>query len=567
MIHFQDMKYTRPDVSALREKAEELGKQLENASSFDEVERLFFAFQDLSSDASTDVTLCSIRHGIDTRDEFYDKEMEYLNSVTPEMQEIELKFMRRLMQSPFRSAFEEKYGNLIFVNQELADKSFSPAILEDLAKENELTTAYEKLLASAQIPFEDGIYTLSQLTPFKQDPDDERRRKAWIAEGNFYNENGEKLDELYDQLVKLRDSMGRKLGYDGYETMGYCRMQRNCYGRKEIEAFRAAVRTYIVPLADKLYRNQAKRMGFSYPLSFADAGLTFRSGNAKPQGGPEDVLAAGKKFYHELSPETSRFIDEMMEYGLMDVLSRPGKQGGGYCTDLGRYRMPFIFANFNGTAGDVEVITHEAGHAFEAWTARTQPILSYCWPSMEACEVHSMSMEFFAEAWAEDFFGKDAKKFRYTHLADAIEFIPYGTLVDHFQHEVYDHPEMTPAQRHETWKRLLGVYMPWLRLDGEIPFYAEGKGWQRQHHIYSSPYYYIDYCLAQTMALYFWSLIQSDRDHAWKEYMRYTEQAGTKTFTELLKHAGLPSPFDEIVLRKVSGDAGAFLENYDLSGI
>ncbi len=567
MINFKDIEYKRPDIEALRAAAAELGAQLEAADSFEEVEEIFFKAQDVICNVSTDMTVCSIRHDIDTRDEFYDKENEYLDSIAPQVEEIEIDFMRRLMNGPYKADFAAKYGDLLFVNMEMAEKSIAPQIMEDLARENELTSAYRKLLASAQIPFEGGTYTLSQMTPFKQDPDSQRRHAAWKAEGQFYVDNGDKLDELYDQLTHLRDEMGRKLGYDGYQQLGYYRMQRNCYTRQDIEAFRAAVREHLVPLADKLYRRQAQRMGFEYPLSFADAGLEFKSGNAKPAGTPDDILAAGKKFYHELSPETAQFIDEMYEYGLLDVLSRTGKAGGGYCTDLARYRMPFIFANFNGTSGDVEVITHEAGHAFEAWLAKDVPIVRQCWPSMEACEVHSMSMEFFSWPWAEDFFGGDARKFRFSHLAGAITFIPYGTLVDHFQHEVYDHPEMTPAERHATWKRLLGVYMPWMRLDGEIPFYSEGKGWQRQSHIYGSPYYYLDYCLAQTMALKFWAMIQEDTKSAWEIYMRYTRQAGTKTFTDLLKGADLPSPFDPSVLRDVCAAAGEYLDIYDLSGI
>ena len=229
--------------------------------------------------------------------------------------------------------------------------------------------------------------------------------------------------------------------------------------------------------------------------------------------------------------------------------------------------MPFIFANFNGTQHDVEVVTHEAGHAFAAYTNRDRIPMQYVWPSLEACEVHSMSMEFFAWPWAEGFFGKDARKFRYTHLAGALTFIPYGTMVDHFQHIVYEKPDMTPAERHAVWKELLGVYMPWMRLDGEIPFYSEGQGWQRQHHIYSSPFYYIDYCLAQTVSLQFWARIQKDPKDAWAHYMAYTRQGGTAVFTELLKNAGLDNPFEESCLRGVCEEAGRWLDNYDLTGI
>ncbi len=344
-------------------------------------------------------------------------------------------------------------------------------------------------------------------------------------------------------------------------------MGRNCYDKNDVEKFRAAVQKYLVPVADKIYRQQAQRLGVAYPLSFADAALEFRTGNPRPVGTPDDILKAGRDFYDELSPETSEFFRTMLEGELLDVLSTEGKQSGGYCTSIPDYNVPFIFANFNGTQGDVEVVTHEAGHAFAAWMNRDRVPMEYVWPGMEACEVHSMSMEFFGESHAEGFFGPDARKFLYSHLAGAITFIPYGTMVDHFQHEVYAHPEMTPRERHDIWKRMLGVYMPWLKLDGDIPFYSDGEGWQRQHHIYSSPFYYIDYCLAQTVALQFWALIQKDKKDAWERYMAYTKQGGSRVFTELLKNAGLESPFEEACLRGVCAAADKTLSGFDLGGI
>ena len=405
------------------------------------------------------------------------------------------------------------------------------------------------------------------MSPFKTDADDARRLAAWKAEGQWYKDNQAQLDDIYDQLVHLRDQMGKKLGYEGYTTLGYYRMGRNCYTKEDVEKFRAAVRTYLVPLADNIYREQAKRLGKEYPMSFADNALEFRSGNPRPVGTPDDILAQGKKFYDELSPETSVFFRTMLDGELLDVLSTEGKAGGGYCTSIPDYQVPFIFANFNGTQHDVEVVTHEAGHAFAAYTNRDRVPASYTWPSMEGCEVHSMSMEFFAWPWAEGFFGADTKKFYYSHLSGALTFIPYGTMVDHFQHIVYEKPDMTPKERHGVWKELLGIYMPWMKLDGDIPFYAEGEGWQRQHHIYSSPFYYIDYCLAQTVSLQFWALLQKDQKNAWEHYMAYTRQGGSRTFTELLKNAGLESPFEETCLRTVAETAKAYLEHFDLSSL
>ncbi len=566
-MKFSEMKYSRPDIEAVKAELTELTKRLENASDYKEAKAAFIEKDRLVRKVETQNVLAEIRHSIDTRDKFYDEEVKFWNGAMPELQEYLQKWTDALLKTNFREDFIKDFGNIMFLNGELELKSFSPEIIPELQKENDLTNEYEVLLASAQIPFNGKVYTLSQLSPFKNDADDEIRLAAWKAEGKWYKDNQPELDRLYDELVKLRDTMGKKLGYGGYTQLGYYRMMRNCYDKNDVEKFRSAVVKYLVPVADGIYRAQAKRLGVEYPMSFADAALMFRSGNPKPQGTPDEILEAGRRFYDKLSPETSEFFNMMLDNELLDVLSTEGKQAGGYCTGIFDYDVPFIFANFNGTSADVETVTHEAGHAFADWYNRDRVPVETIWPSMEGCEVHSMSMEFFAWMSAEDFFGSDTRKFLYSHLAGAITFIPYGTMVDHFQHIVYENPELTPKERHLKWKELLGVYMPWLRLDGDIPFYAEGEGWQRQHHIYSSPFYYIDYCLAQTVALEFWALIQDDLASAWKKYIAYTEQGGSAVFTKLLENAGLESPFDEKTLKGVCEKANAWLEAYDLTGI
>lgn len=568
-MKFPEMQYARPDLAEMKKTLHDLTEELKKAETYEEAREVFLKEQETDKHIATLSTLVSIRHSIDTRDSFYDGEQNFWNAAAPELQEYSQAWTLAMLESPFRAEFSAEYGDLMFLNAEIALKTFLPSeeFISALREENDLTDAYEKLIASASIPFEGGTYTISQLTPFKMDADDARRLAAWKAEGRWYKEHQNELDEIYDSLVHLRDRLGKMLGYDGYTELGYYRMGRNCYTREDVEKFRAAVVKHLVPVADEIYRRQAERLGKEYPMSFADNALMFRSGNPRPVGTADEILAAGKAFYEELSPETGTFFNTMLAGELLNVLSTEGKAAGGYCTMIPDYDVPFIFANFNGTQGDVEVVTHEAGHAFEAWMNRSRIPTEYVWPSMEACEVHSMSMEFFAEPWAERFFGKDARKFRYSHLASALTFIPYGTMVDHFQHIVYEKPDLTPGERHKVWKELLGVYMPWMRLDGEIPFYSEGEGWQRQLHIYSSPFYYIDYCLAQTVALEFWKMIGEDMKNAWSHYMAYTEQGGSRTFTELLLHAGLESPFEEACLRGVCEKARVYLRGYDLSGI
>ena len=566
-MKFSEMPYVRPEAQEIKDELTELLERLNTAPDYAAAREAFLEKEKLMRSVETSSTLAQIRHDIDTRDQFYDAETEYWNATAPELEEYLQQWTLAMLKSPYRADFAREYGELMFLNAEIELKTFSPEIIPELQKENDLTQAYEKLLASAQIPFEGELRTLSRMTPFKTDADDDRRLAAWKAEGAWYKENQPELDRLYDELVRLRDTMGRKLGYEGFTELGYYRMGRNCYTKEDVESFRASVRKYLVPVADRIYRAQAERLGKSYPMSFADNALTFRSGNARPVGTPEEILRQGDKFYDELSPETSEFFRAMREGGLLDVLSTDGKAGGGYCTSIPDYEMPFIFANFNGTQGDVEVVTHEAGHAFADWMNRDRVPIETIWPSMESCEVHSMSMEFFAWPWVENFFGADSKKYLYSHLAGALKFIPYGTMVDHFQHIVYEKPDMTPRQRHDTWKELLGIYMPWMKLDGEIPVYGDGEGWQRQHHIYSMPFYYIDYCLAQTVSLEFWAMIQKDLGNAWSHYMAYTKQGGSRTFTELLKNADLDTPFDEKCLRTVAEAAEKWLREFDLDGI
>ena len=567
MIKFSEIPYSRPDIGGVKEEIKKLTEELKSADSYEKARDTFIRKDRLERHLDSVSTVASIRHSIDTRDKFYDDEVMFWNRAVPELQEYFQMWTEAMLASDYRSGLAEEFGEVVFLNAEIEMKCFDVSIIPLLQEENDLTMEYEKLLAGAQIEFRGKTYTISQIAPLKNDADDETRLAAWKAEGGWYKDNQEKLDSLYDRLVAIRHEMSQKLGLKDYVELGYYRMTRNCYDRNDIEKFREAVRKHIVPVADSIRRRQAERLGMRYPLSFADNALMFRSGNPKPAGDADYIVEAARRFYDALSPETSEFFRTMIDGGLMDLLSTEGKEGGGYCTSIHDYEVPFIFANFNGTQGDVDVVTHEAGHAFADWMNRKRVPVQTVWPSMEGCEVHSMSMEFFGWRSVDDFFGKDARKYLYSHLASSFMFIPYGTMVDHFQHSVFEHPEMTPAERHAEWKRLLGIYMPWLRLDGEIPFYADGMGWQRQHHIYSFPFYYIDYCLAQTVSLEFWEMIQNDFDDAWKHYMAYTKQGGSDVFTKLLEKAGLASPFEEETIRGVCRKADEWLSAFDLTGI
>ncbi|GHV35680.1 oligoendopeptidase F [Clostridia bacterium] len=559
-MKFTEIPYKRQSLEDASAELKALTARLENAPDAESAISAVYGQDKLLRSFSTQTSVAYIRHTINTADTFYDAEKSYYDEIEPQLGEYLQNFNIAIVKSKHRAALEAEFGGLYLQNIEMALKTFDPVIIEDKQRENKLSSDYVKLLASAKIDFDGKELTRSQLTFYKLSSDRAVRIKAFEADAGFLNAHKEELDDYYDQLVKNRTLQAKKLGFEDYIQLGYYQMQRNSYDRKEVAAFRDLVAEKIVPIASRLKAEQAARLGLK-TLKFYDDDVLFPDGNANPKGTPEEIFAAGKQMYAELSPETEEFFNFMLERDLFDVLSRKDKAGGGYCTGLADFKAPFIFANFNGTTHDIEVLTHEAGHAFAGYSSFRNPdvkLYELGSPTYEACEVHSMSMEFFTWPWMENFFS-DAKKFRYGHLAGSLSFIPYGCIVDEFQHIAYENPNLTPAERNRAYLELEKKYRPHIDFSG-VPFFEEGRRWQIQHHIYERPFYYIDYCLAQTVALHFWSLAQNDRKAAWEKYKTFVSFAGTKTFTQLLSAAGLPSPFTAETFKSVSGAATAYLD-------
>ena len=474
-MKFSEMPYTRPDYNAAAKELEGLTARLRDAASAQEQAALYREYETLLAHLNTQATLCEIRHTVDTRDAFYEAEQAYNDEQAPLLEEKLQPFRQALLASPYRAELEESLGKLLFTNMELEEKAFSPEIVPLMQEENRLANEYQKLYASAKIPFMGKTVTVAQLGPYKESADRATRRAALEAEGSFFDENREQFDELFDKLVQNRTAQAKALGFDTFVELGAIRRQRNCYTPAGVAAFRDQVVRDLVPLTVKIKERQAKRLGIAWDdFTFADNALGFKDGSATPEGTPEEILAAGKKMYGELSPETRDFIHLMFENDLFDVLAKDGKAPGGYCTSLVDYGCPFIFSNFNGTSGDVDVLTHEAGHAFADFIAsRNVPTHALRCPTMEGAETHSMSMEFLTAPWHHLFFGGQTDKYELSHAEDALLFIPYGCLVDHFQEEVYLHPEMTPEERNQKWLELEARYRPYINFDG-LPFYGRG---------------------------------------------------------------------------------------------
>ncbi|MEE3408111.1 MAG: M3 family oligoendopeptidase [Erysipelotrichaceae bacterium] len=542
-MKFKDLKYERLAYEDLKAEFEKLLGRLKAAENAKQFMEVFDEINTFRGHISSMQTLCSIRHTIDTADEFYDKENEYWDNTMPLLQVYEVDLAKTMLESPFRK--QTDIPEAYYLTLENTLKSFSEEIIEDLQEENRLATEYGKLKSSAKISFRGEVYNLASIAPFMNDADREIRKEATDAYNRFFEENEEKFDDIYDKLVKVRDRMAKKLGYENFTPLGYIRMNRLDYDQAMVKNYRDQVIEDIVPLTVDLRERQARRIGVD-ALEYYDIGYNFKTGNPKPHGDLNKLTAAALKMYQEMSKETGEFFKMMVDQELFDLPTRPNKEMGGYCTGIYDYKIPFIFANANGTSGDVDVLTHEAGHAFQAYcTFKNVTIPDLSFPTMESAEIDSMSMEFFAHPWSHLFFKEEAEKYHYFHISDALKFLPYGCLVDHFQHEVYNHPEMTPAERKACFRELEKIYKPDIDYDG-ASFLQRGGFFYRQGHIFQSPFYYIDYTLAQVCALQFFVRMLKKDEDAWKDYVHICSLGGTKTFTEIVKDAHLKLQFVDV---------------------
>ncbi len=560
-MKFHEFPYQRPSLEKVEKDFLQCVTQFKEASDLEAAIEVIQQINALRTEFETQREIAMIRMTIDTTDEFYQAEQDYFDEVSPIYENLLWQYSLALVNSPLRSALEEKYGQQLFRLADMAIKGFHPSIIELLQQENRLTTEYQKLMASAKIPFEGEERTLSQMTPFVQDKDRTMRKNASLAVTGFMHEHEEEIDRIYDDLVKLRTKIAKKLGFSNFVELGYVRMNRMDYNAKMVEGYREAVKRYLVPIATKLRERQKQRLGLD-TLYYYDESINFTNGNAVPQGNPDWILEQGKTMYDELSPETKAFFSFMVEHELLDLVSKKGKSGGGYCTYIPGYQAPFIFSNFNGTSGDVDVLTHEAGHAFQVFTSKSQPLPEYYWPTYESAEIFSMSMEFLTWPWMNLFFKEQEQKYKFSHLSGSLLFVPYGVCVDAFQHYVYENPDASPAERKQAWRQLEKEFLPHRDYEDNA-YFEQGAFWHRQSHIFMSPFYYIDYTLAQICAFQFWQKAEQDRPKAWQDYLRICQAGGSKSFLELVELADLSSPFEASTMATTMAPVEAYLASID----
>lgn len=549
MQKFSELPYERPDIAAAVEQYGAYNEAFRSAETYAQAKEIFLKVEALEVHLSTLQSLVSIRNTMDTSDEFYETEMAYFNENMPTMIPAAKSFSEAVVSGPFRADFEREYGPHFIAVLENSLLVQDERIIPELVRESELSVEYSKTAASCKTDFRGETCNFYGLLKHMESADRAERKEAFEKWAALYESVSGQLGGLYDKLIEVRLSMAEKLGFKSYTELAYRNMGRLDYTPEHVEKFREQVRAVITPAVARMREAQAKRLGLDR-VKYYDEGLVFADGNANPVGGKDYMVNAASEMYGALSAETKEFFDFMTKYELFDLETRPGKHLGGYCTSLPEYKAPFIFSNFNGTSADVDVLTHEAGHAFQCYLGeRLIPIGLLQGSTSEICEIHSMSMEFFTYPWMDKFFGDNADKYRYAHLCSALSVIPYMVCVDEYQHEVYANPKMSAKERCAVWREIEKKYMPWRDYDGNT-FLENGGFWMQKQHIFLYPFYYIDYALAQICTFSLYDEMKRDREGAWARYLKLCKAGGTMGYFDLLHHAGIPVPFEDGAVEK-----------------
>ncbi|MDO4543832.1 MAG: M3 family oligoendopeptidase [Clostridia bacterium] len=551
MWKFKDLPYERPNVGAFKKQVKAMMKAVENAPTYEAqkaslkmLEKLIMEFYSMGS-------IAHIRYDMNTKDEFYGEEKKFWDKTIPSLLPLQKKMLEMWIHLKFRKEFEAEYGDVIFKDAEAQIRLADKKLMLSMIQESKLTTEYAKLTASCSTEFNGEKCNFYGLLKYMQNDDREIRKAAFTEWAKLYEGISQRLDEIYEHLIKLRCGMAEKIGMSSYIEMAYLDRGRYDYTPADAARFRESVKKYVVPAAHKLYLEQEKRIGAD-KLHYYDESYFYADGNPDPIGTKDELVEKAAQMYRELSAETGEFFDFMKEHEMFDLETRDGKRMGGYCSQVANKLSPFIFSNFNGTSADVDVLTHEAGHAFQGYLAmRTIPWREMMHAPMEICEVHSMSMEHFTYPWMDKFFEEGAAKYRYSHLQNAFRVIPYLVAVDDFQHRVFEKPDMSREERYATWKQIEKEYLPWRDYDGN-EFLEKGGFWMQKQHIFLYPFYYIEYALAQTCAFDFY--IKMDKDHkaAWEDYLRLCKAGGSVGYFELLKIANLNNPFEEETVKNMT---------------
>lgn len=491
-----------------------------------------------------------VAHTVNTADEAAEQAYEtFIEEIYPKALEADQRLKDKLLESGLSpDNFEVPMRNL----RAEADL-FRHENVELLAREQKLGSEYDKIISAQTVTWEGNEVTLTQLEPVYEETDREQRERAWCLAMERRLQDRPALNDLWTRLYELRQQIARNAGRADYRAYRWQQLLRFDYTPEDSLAFLDAIEAAVVPVAERIYTRRKSAMGIDR--------LRPWDINVDPYGRPplrpfQDVaeLAPGaNRIFHQVDPQLGEYFDRMMQHNLLDLANRVNKAPGGYCTDFSLGRLPFIFANAVGTHDDVQTLLHEGGHAFHTFESARQRRIQDLRVPAEFAEVASLSMEFIAGAFLTTNDGgfyspEEAARAQKDNLEANILFWPYMAVVDAFQHWAYTHPEgRDPAACDAAWSGLWDRFMRGADWDGLEDIKA--TGWHRKLHIFTDPFYYVEYGLALLGAVQVWQNWLRDPQAGIAAYRQALSLGGTRPLPELFSAAGARLSFDADTLR------------------
>jgi oligoendopeptidase F len=428
---------------------------------------------------------------------------------------------------------------------------------ENVALETEdakLCQQYQKLTGSLTVNFRGEEKTLVQMGRYLEEPDRALRQEAWELVARRRLQEVDNFDEIFDRLIELRQQTARNAGFKNYRDYAFRRLGRFDYTPQDCTRFHDAVAREVMPAVRELHAARRHQLGLDklHPGHLRPWDLAVDPQNRpplKPFGPVDEMVSRTQKIFDRLDGELAGGFRQMQDLRLLDLDNRKGKAPGGYQQTLAEARVPFIFMNAVGQQRDVETILHEAGHAFHALAARNEDLHAYRnSPPIEFCEVASMSMELLGNEFIEEFYSAaDANRARRVHLEGVIGVFPWIATVDEFQHWIYTHPGHSRAERAAAWLELMD------RFGGDVDWSgyeaARANLWHRQLHIFTHPFYYIEYGIAQLGALQVWANSKRNKAKTLNDYKKSLALGGSRPLPELFQAAGCRFQFDAATIR------------------
>lgn len=540
------------DINKIEEKFEDMEKLILKLNECISFEQCFSVVEEINKIRDiylTEYWISYIGYLLNVKDEGFLKTEEFFATAAPKMENLKLKYFKAVLNSKFKDQLEKRIGSRLFVIAENEIALINEETNSLRTKEKQIVSKYTKLLASSMVVFNGKKMKLSALAPHLISEDRELRKKAFDTRYKWFIDNEDVIDEILDKLVKVRTKIANKLGFDSYTEVGYIKMNRIGYDKKDISNFKKQIVKFINPIVIELKQMQKERLGYD-EIKYYDDAVLFKDGNAKIKDNLDEIILKAKKMYGEASEELSEIFNFLIDNKFIDFEMRKNKSGGGITTYLPKYKSPLIVGNFDGTNHIIDLLSHEFGHAVQLYLSKDLLFHENRWPTFDICEIHSTSLEYLIYPWLKLFFEGDEVKYKIEHMTKHLKLFGYIAAIDEFQHVIYDKPELTKDERKSKWKDIQKEYMPYISDNHE--YFEKGIMWQKQGHIFSNPFYYIDYGLATVCALSFYEKSKVDKENVWSDYINFCKLGGSLSLKELLSVSNLNNPFDEKGLENLS---------------